>query len=543
MSATKNLQGGLGNSTDNGSVLEEARKKLVVRKEIDLQRLLKKPAVKIEGRMAGAELAKYVDELADGAFEFVFGVARPFIRKLDKDVLEIGEEVKFDVCEDSNDTRQQRADEYESTIPILTDYVPENDRILREEAEVAGRRQFVEVLCLRVQVRAKIGLLADDIRGAEDKDYLEHLLEKSKDGTGRVFVKSSAKVTPIRAFGKGYDLAQGVFGERHHEFASKKLAEVVNARARELATAFKSEMEKRKQEVSVEDDELVSPGEFLFGDSDGTAVLPWKFQGHENAVKLRRSGDRLYIIDAVGSPFSALEAMREEHKEPFVLLRHILAKDGEHLCLGKMVDGRPRYQFSDVVARAAFQMTLWVRTAAGVNCQNRLLPDDDTRQMFSAEVANGKKPNGNDHSNGFKPAVPLVDTDGKEVVEPETFWFRKVNGGAGTVVVLLPKGFVLHLPEGYNKEQRDPIAPERDVTLEKETAVHIRRSVVKGEANLSIDDCDNPVVHEDLRISGFIGNPAPEGNWFKMGLPWAKLMPFGYKQACESGQIEPRKKD
>lgn len=501
MSTATNLQGGLGNSRDNGAVLEEARKKLIVRKEIDLQRLLKRPAVKIEGRMASAELAKYVDDLADGAFEFVFGVARPFIRELDKDVAEIGEEVKCEPCEDGDDeTRQHRAEEYESTIPIFADFVPENDKILREEADISGRRQFVEALCLRVQTRAKIGLLADDIRGAEGKDYLEHLLEESKDNAGkRVFVKSSAKNAPIRAFGRGYDLTDGVFGERHHEFASKKLTEVVNSRARELATAFNAEREKRKHKVSVENDDLVSPEELLFKDSDGTAVLPWKFQGHDNAVKLRRSGARLYVVDAVGSPLFALEEMRKEHKEPFVILRHILEKDGEHLCFGEMIDGRPRYKFTEIVSRSAFAMTLWVRTAAGANCPNRLLPGDQTRVMFKEAVANGKKPNGNGNNSGKKRPVKAA---GELLTDKEFLYYH----GLGDYELVYDKGF-RYEPRDENDK---PTGTMFEITTAA-TALVERKKDVDGKDKIAL----RSVSSDELGQLLLAGGAEPEHEFFE----------------------------
>ena len=394
MATANGLRGGL-NGKDNGSALEEAKKRLpIMGKEIDLSRLLKKPAEDKpaeDRRMSGEELAKYVNTIADGVFEFVLR-ARRFLRQLDKDIQEIGSEVRFDICEDGDDTRQQRADEYETTIPALVEYAPERDRVLRKEADNPGRRQFVEALCLRVSACARIGLLADDLRNAENKDSLERLLEESKDNGNRVFENSSAKNATVWAFGKGYGVAK-VFGERYHNLANKTLAEVANARAKELATAHKTETEKRKQEVLAYSDSLLTAEELIFGNTDGMSVLSWKFQGYDNVIRVRRSGTRLYIVDAVGSPLSALETMEEECKEPFIVLRHILAEDGDHLCPGKMIDDRPRYKFHDTVARQAFQMTLWVRTAAGASCPNRLLPEDETRAMFS--VANDKKPNGN----------------------------------------------------------------------------------------------------------------------------------------------------
>lgn len=524
MATANGLQGGLGSSVDNETVLEEARKRLIIRKEIDLQRLLKKPAVKVtEGRMSSAELARYVDDLAEGAFEFLLK-ARGFLRKLDKDVQEIGEEVNLDLCEDGDDTRQQRAEEYQSFLPAFLDYMPENDRILREEAELTGRRQFVEALCQRITIYSQIGSLVDDLNSAENKDILENLLEESKYKDKRVFVRSSAAKAPIRAFGKGYEISSA-FGDRHHDFAEKKLAEAVNANAKELASAYKTETEKRKQEVFA-DNNGMSPEELLGDTEEGTAVLSWKFQGHENAVKIRRDGNRLYVIDAVGSPILALEKMREEYKEPFVLLRHILAEDGEHLCPGTMSDGRPRYKFTEVVARQAFAMTLWVRTAFGANCPDRLLTEDETRAMFANSVANGKKPNGNGGKNRI--AIQLVDTDGKEPVSPEVFYFRKVNGGAGTITVLLPAGTILHKPN--------------EVVLSQSVTLKIRRLIVSGNSRVVVDECDSPKLLEILEAERIFHHEYDETGktkWGDLRDPMPDIMSSHYRNLCLSGELRP----
>lgn len=505
MATVNGLQGGLGNGRDNGAVLEEARKRLTAEKVVDIQRLLKRQSEKKEEgqRMSSEELSSYVNDLANGAFEFVIK-GRNFLRQLDKDVTTIGAEVKYDLCEDGDDTREARALEYESTIPILTDYGPSNDRILREEAEVVGRRQFIEALCLRVRTRAQIGLLVDNLRNAEDKDCLEFMLEKSTSNDKNVFVKSFAKNAPIRAFGKGYGIAN-VFGEQHHEFASKKLTEAVNARVKELTTAYMAEVKKRKQKVFVDEVNLTSAEDLLFGENNGTAVLPWNFQGCGNVVKIRREGARLYIVDAVGSPLFDLEKMREECKDPFVILRHILSPDGKHLCVGQMTEGgRARYSFTEIVARTAFPMTLWVRTAAGANCPNRLLPEDETRTMFT-DTANGKKSNGNSNNGDKKYPVKTGDD---RLTDEEFLFFH----GLGEYELIFKAGF--------HYEPRDENEEPTDTTFQITTTAiaMVERKNVDGKNKIALKSVSTDELRQLLLAGG-----AEEGHEFFEGQKGAGL--------------------
>ncbi|TSC94676.1 MAG: hypothetical protein CEN87_397 [Parcubacteria group bacterium Licking1014_1] len=520
------LKGGLAGCQDNGAVLEKVRKKLAAKKEIRLS-FPNKAVKKEDGRMDSRELTSYVQDIADGAHEWVVTVACPFLRELERDIQEVGDEIRFDQCEDSDQTKQERQKDYEATIEALRCFSSENDGILREEAKITGRQQFVDALCLRVRHMTEIGLLVFGLRHAKTKNDLKSLLTSAKDGAGKdakkVFVATADKKAPISAFEKGYTLASDVFG-RYRDFASKKLAEVVNVQSKELADEF-----------------LIEPEKLLFGDRDDinerAAWFSWKFQGRDNAIRVCRvngvKGDRLYIVDAIGKPLEALEAMREEWEDPFILLRLILAKDGEHLCLGKMVDGKPQYEFGGFVNPSVFPMVRWIRTAAGARIPSRLLSNDETRLA----VDNSAKPNGKDASNNDK---LLVDNDGKEVVDPEIFYFRKVNGGAGTIVITLPEGFVLNFAEAKD-EQQEVVAPERSVRVSEETKVRIRRTIIRGKPKIVFDGCNNMEVFEEFRANGFLGEWAEKGqkNWPELPGPLRALLSFGYKQGCLNGEIKP----
>jgi hypothetical protein len=140
----------------------------------------------------------------------------------------------------------------------------------------------------RINDVARIALLADDLRHAEEKDYLEHLLEASKDQEGRrVFVKTKDQ-SGFKVFGQWYELSEDVFGH-YNDFAYEKLAEAASARSRELATAHNTELQKQKQEVSAKTETDVSAEQLLFGNprdvNEKTALLSWNFQGHKNALR------------------------------------------------------------------------------------------------------------------------------------------------------------------------------------------------------------------------------------------------------------------
>lgn len=398
MCVSQKLSGGLGRNSNNpATALTAAAKKLAAKKEIRLS-FSNEAVKKDDGRMDSAELSEYVNGIARGAYEWIVNVACKFLRQLVLDMMEIGEEVQFDQCNDADQTRQQRSDDYEGTIFALRIFSPENNGVLREEAEIPGRQQFVEALCLRVRQITEIGLLVDTLRHAATKDDLEDLLKGSKDSLGedakKVFVAVSQQKASIWAFGKGYELNAGVF-DRYNGFAREKLAEAVSDRSKELATAHNTIQETRKQEVFAPDKTKVPPEELLFGDpeqvNEKTALLSWKFQGHDNAIKVSRVGNRLYILNAMGKPLEALEAMRKEWDNPFILIEYILSKDGEHLCLGKTAEGKLRYEFSRFINRSSFAMTSWVRTGFGLCVPlSRLLPDDETRAIAPTN-GNGKK--------------------------------------------------------------------------------------------------------------------------------------------------------
>ena len=284
----------------------------------------------------------------------------------------------------------------------------------------------------------------------------------------------------------------------------------------------------------------MSPDELLFGDADDvnekTALLSWRFQCQLNAVRLRLSGDRLYIIDAVGKPKEALEKAREYlGSEPFVLWDHITDRDGEHLCHGKLEDGKLRYDFGGFIRRELFPLTCWVRTAAGACLPHRLLPGDETRPTANA----------NGHTNGrANQEAALVDNDGKDAVDPEVFYFRTVNGGAGTITVNLPEGFILHLSEAKDENQKI-LANEREVKLQKAATVKIRRAIICGKPKIVLDSCDDVAVMQELQINGIpdvAWTETGKRGWAGLPNPLPGILSFRYKLACESGEIKPNAK-
>jgi len=525
------LKGGLGGA-DNSAVLKAAAKNLAAKIEIRLK-FPNKAEKKKDGRMDNKELSKYVNDIADGAYSWVSTVARPFLREMERDLVEVGEEIRIDQCEDGNDTKQERKEDYESTVSALRMYSPDNDGVLREEAKIEGRKPFVQALCLRVQQVTEIALLEDNILHAKDKVSLEKLLQEAKDSEGadakNVFVSSPKTKTPIRAFGKGYALTN-VFGS-YREFALAKLAEAVGSRSRDLATEHKAEEEKQEKEVLSDNQNDISPEALLFGNADEvnekTALLSWKHLGKQNAVRLQRSGYRLYVLTAFGSPKEALNITRKIFSEPFVSINCLLSVDGKHLCLGKMVDGKLRYDFDQFVKQEIFLLTCWVRTAAGACLPNRLLPDDETQQMV--ENGNGKKTN-------------LIDNDGKNAVNPEIFYFRVVNGGAGTISIALPEKFILHFNEMKN-EQQETIVSERDVILSKPETLYVRRAVVDGKPKIILEECSNAEIQKELSLNGITGvewTETGKKGWVGLPNPLPGILSFRYKQACEAGEIQPK---
>ncbi|MEK7658834.1 MAG: hypothetical protein AAB352_03140 [Patescibacteria group bacterium] len=529
------LNGGLNGQSDNGAVLEAARKRMAVQKKTSLDFLEIKPkeAAARDVRLDAAEVANYINDIAEKGYNWIADVARPFLRGLAEQVKEVGNEILDDTCPDGTQLNIERQHDYETGIEFLLAFGPNQDDVIRNELEhFPLRRGMFEKLCRRVNDAARLACLADDLRYAESKTCLERLLLESKYDGKKVFVENEPG--RIRAFGVDYEVVDGVFGH-FNGLADEKLAEAISARSRELATAHKAEIKKQKQEVFAETDDSVFPDDLLFGDADQvnekTALFAWTFQGHQNALKLRRSGSRLYIVSAIGKPNDALKKAQEELSEPFVSLNFILDTDEEHLCRGRLVNNKPRYDFGMVLRDKIFFLACWIRTAAGECLPNRLLPDDDTRTVCA--------------SNGRKPTVVqktvLVDDEGKKFVSPEVFYFRTVNGGAGTITVDLPEGFVLSLNEVKN-EQQEVIAPAREVKLEKPASVMIRRLIVDGKPKIVLDSCDDVVVLFELHTNGIPGVEWLETGrkgWVGLPSPLPGILSFRYKLACESGEIKP----
>ncbi|MDD4466952.1 MAG: hypothetical protein PHQ08_00675 [Candidatus Pacebacteria bacterium] len=525
------LRGGLEGNNRFSLDLETVAKKAASQKEISL-RFPKKSVSSKEG-MDSKELSSYVNDIAQGAYEWISTVAQPFLRELEQDMVEIGQEVCLDRCSDGEETRQERQVDYESTIYALRRFSPQNDGILRNEAEISGRGAFVEALCKRVRQTTEVAILVDEIICSEDKKSLEAILSEAKDGLGKdsnkVFLSSSDKESDFRAFGKPYKVAESAFG-RHRDFAVQKLSEAVVSRSREIASAFKAEVQKQKQEVSAVVETDVSPEELFFGDDvEGkTARLVWRYQGrYQNVIRVRRQGDRLYVLDVVGpGPEEALKEMKKRHSEPHILLRSVLHSDGEHLCPSK---GGSHYLFGMYIKEDyILAMARWIRTAAGFCMPNRLHSDDKEK---SSENGNGNS--------------PLEDADGKEAVSAEVFYFRK-NGGGGTIQIVLPVDFVLSLPEVKN-EDMDVVAPERKVSLTSPATITVRRTVVKGEPRIVVDECDSEEAKKELCLNGVVGpawqdDPKKKG-WQGLPAPLPSILAFGYKQATLSGELKPNKKN
>ena len=453
---------------DNAVELEKALRKMAAKKQVRLS--MPSPAAKQDdGRMDSKDLSDYVNDIATGSYDFVLNVVKPFIAKLNLELREIGDEVNFDQCEDGEQSKQERQKDYESTVLALQMFSPENDGILREQADIVERKAFVEALCLRVRCTTAIALLVDAIRTAESKDELEELLDNATESEDKnskeVFVLTTIEKTPMRAFGENYKLTAGVFG-RYHAFACEKLTEAVNGRARELATAHKAKEDQRKQQVSTKDDTHVSPEELLFGNTNDvnekTSVLSWKFQGHENLIKLRRSGDHLYVLDAVGMPLKALEDMREEWEKPFVFLTPILTKDGANLCQEKIVDGRSKYDLG-VVTKSSFPMVCWIRTAAGACISSRLLPNE-------MPVANNNQPQ--------KPTGKTrpVKAEG-ELLTSQEFLYSKGLGQYDLVYAV-----------GFHYEPRDEKGKPngQTFTITTEATARIERKQVDGKDKIAL---------------------------------------------------------
>ena len=256
-----------------------------------------------------------------------------------------------------------------------------------------------------------------------------------------------------------------------------------------MAEAHAEVVKQQKQEVSAATENLTSPNNLLFCDhaevDKKSTIVSWKFQGKENALRVRRDGGRLYIESALGKPAEALAAMREDcDGEPFVQLKHILAKDGEHLCLEEETDGRTHYKFGDFVPRNALAMTCWVRTGFGACLRDRLLPED----AHAADI--------------IKPATPVapkqrpVKGPGETLTDPE-FVFQ--GGGLG--------GYDLVYEVGFKYEPRDeenkPTGVKFEIT-ERATARVERKLVEDDKTKIALLSISTPELAKLLEAGGAV---------------------------------------
>ena len=473
MSQEKDLLGGLGSDGNEKTAMEKAVFRLSAknsgRKISQLSsKKIGEAVSQDDGRMSSREMSRHVDELADMVYKFVLETAYPAIWELERDIRDIGEEVLLEKRQGK--TRQEQRDEYENLISDLRQFCPENDpdEVLQLEAEIEDQRDLIEAMCLRVKRNAEIAKLVFELAHAETKDDLEDMLNSTREGIDsnvKVFKRSSNKEkAKIWAFGKGYELAPDVF-RKYHDFAEGKFAEVIRNRSHELAADNKAKMEQQAKEVLTGDETRVSADELLFGDAHEvngkTALIFWKFNGFDNAVLVQRSGNQLFLVNAVGKkPKEDLEEMRQEvDGKPFVLLSHILDKDGQHLC-PEEVENSTHYNFGGnnlFVQPTALKMTRWARNGAGHCCnQSRLLGNSD------------KKPNGNDDRKRF--TKPL----GELLTEQEFFY----KGGLGEFDLVYEAGF-------NHKVTGDSGQPTDEVLKITEPAVaRIERKEVEGRTRI-----------------------------------------------------------
>lgn len=461
----KQLMGGLGNGKSNGSVLEAARKRLVAAnagKKVSLDFLEKKPGEAVDdGRINVAEAAKHVQEKASKAYDWIVKDCRPFLRDLDGLVAEIGQEVLDDVCEDGSQSNRSRRQDYETAIDVLLTYSPEQDDFVRAELElIPARRTMWEKLFQRITDATRLGMMVDDLRHAEDKDFLEHLLD------GKIFVHRNDDKGKVPSFKKNesYDVAEGSFGH-FHDFAVEKMTEAVKTRKRELVSVHKAMTGEQKKSFFTKLDTDVQPEEFFFGEVDEatekTVQLPWKFRGYDNGVRLRRVGDRIYVTEVLGDQLvKDLEAAKDATGEdlPYLLLGYLLANDGEHLCLGEDNGrGKAKYKFGAYVKPdQLLRLACWVRTGAGENLQSRLLQGDFNLKVAVAEEATPAK-----RARFIKPA-------GENLTDQEFLYYR----GLGQYNLVYVKGFKYE-PRDENEK---PTGNVHEITADA-TAVVIRKEV------------------------------------------------------------------
>ncbi len=497
------------------------------------------------GIMTATELAKYINEIAETAFDFVFNTALLFFKKVRLDVEEFGEDILLDP------SIKETMKKYKSYVSDLELFCPDNDpdEKLQLEAIDETRKEFIDALCLRVKHMARIAKLTFELRHAEDKDEMIKMIDRAKGiDNSKVFVKGGGKNNSlIGVNGRYFNLVPGAFGHFQpiQKFAQTKLFEAVRDRREELETTTEKETKLQEQEVSVTPSSLpalpvveVSPEELLFCDptevSEKTAVLKWKFNGNENTLKIRRVGERLYIVGAGGDAIvrDLKELCNEmEMDEPFVILEHILTKDGENLCLE---DSERKYKFNGLIKKG-FKMTLRIRTVAGHYIPHRLLPEDAGRKAMAAQ-SNG---------NGFK-KPRFVKPQGELMTDQEFFY---TNEGCSKSL----GGYDLVFPLGFNhkvSDEKGQITGEVIVLSQKATA-RIHRAEENGKDVIILESTSSKELAyllekvgvtsygEDLNGVVMFNDKFPEGQgWKDLVLPLSNGLKLAYGRMKAS---EPKK--
>jgi len=532
MSTSVVLRGGLEGNSNNGhsakeavpankkqqdgqEILKKARQAIAAKQKVSLSFLQTKPVVKDEaGRMTDEAVAAHANDIAMGAYEWTLNVGKDFLRSLDRKIEDIGPEVLLAKVSFGDKKNQEVRDEYELFLGSLQLYTPDNDDTLSEQAAIPGQEDYVKSLCVRVVYTTHIALIVDQVNyvpcGPEGKDELEGIVlsakETSENNAKSVFTKTDPKngEKPVWVFGKASWLAPKVFG-RYREFAREKLYEAIQKKVHELAKDHAAVVQQQKQEVSASDENSVTPDELLFGDltdvNNKTTVVSWKFQRRDNAIKLERRGEKLYIKSALGKPAEDLAAMKEKVSgEPFVMLKHILSRDGEHLCL----EQEGRYKFDGYVA--AMAMTCWIRTGFKYCLgDSRFLPKDDTQ-------VEATKPEPAPIAKKDRPVKPI----GELLTDKEFLFYR----GIGEYDLVFETGFHYE-PRG---EDNKPTGQKFDIT-ERATARVERKLLEDGKTKLALKAISSAELTQLLAAGGAI-----EGHEYFEG-PKGFVLTLGISQA------------
>jgi len=402
-------------------------------------------------------LAEYASQRAVEAYDWITNVAIPYVADMDEQ-LKKSKAIRFAPTTDGLQTRQDRRDDYETTAQNLLAFGPDNDGDFRAEFERSPR--FIEDLCRVVRCGAHLAFLASDFRKAETKKAIEELLEEAKDSADdnatKVFTMVNGKGV-IKGLRRRYDFMNDAFGDLQ-DFACGELTKLINDCIRAIDKEGRKETAEQMKQISapVVADTKVSMDELLFGKpkevNGKTAVFQWQYRKYTNVIVLSRNGDDLLLKEAVGEFVKAdLEEMRNIWDKPFVSLECILAEDGEHLC--PEIQGK--YKFGAPCNSDAFNMTRWVRTAAGYNLPKRLLDCDDANQQKNAPAIPVIS-NNHANSNGKVVAKKWLVKPAGELLTDVEF----ISGGLGEYDLNLDAGFYF---QRYD-EHKQPVGPRLELT-------------------------------------------------------------------------------